>query len=101
MPEETRTRTGVKHKSENNVEAILRWLGQVERKTGEDVVIRTWKMEVSGRRKIGKQKTEVERCFTKRPEGEGSAERRSTRTEKMENENFMRRPQIWKGLKKK
>ena len=40
---------GVQNKSENMVEAILRWLGHVERKTGEDVVIRAWKMAVSGR----------------------------------------------------
>ena len=30
--------------SENIREARLRWLGQVERKTEEDVVMRTWKM---------------------------------------------------------
>ena len=67
------------------------------RKSEEDVVIRTWKMELSGRRKIGKQKTEVERCYTKRPEGERSKERRSTIQEKMENENVMRRPQVREG----
>ena len=35
--------------------AILRWLGHVERKT-EDVVRRTWKMEVGGYQKIGRPK---------------------------------------------
>ena len=34
--------------SEKIREAILRWLGDVERKTEDDVVMRTWKMEVSG-----------------------------------------------------
>ena len=29
-------------------EVRLRWLGHVERKTEEDVVMRTWKMKVSG-----------------------------------------------------
>ena len=41
--------------SENIREARLRWLGRVERKT-EDVVMRTWKMEVGGHRKIGRPK---------------------------------------------
>ena len=34
--------------SEQIREARLRWLGHVERKTGEDVVMTTWKMEVGG-----------------------------------------------------
>ena len=37
-------------------EARLRWLGHVERKTQEDVVLGTWKMEVSGLCKIGRPK---------------------------------------------
>ena len=37
-------------------EASLRWLRHVERKTEEDVVMRTWKMEVVGHRKIGRPK---------------------------------------------
>ena len=41
--------------SEKIREARLMWLGHVERNT-EDVVMRTWKMEVSGHRKIGRLK---------------------------------------------
>ena len=37
-------------------EARLRWLGHVERKTEEDVVMRTSKMEVSGLCKIGRKR---------------------------------------------
>ena len=55
-------------------------------------------MEVNGHRNI---KTEVERCFSKRHEGERSTERRSTRPENMENENSMRRLQIWKNSRRK
>ena len=36
--------------------ARLIWLGHVERKTEEDVVMRTWKMEVGGHRKTGRPK---------------------------------------------
>ena len=42
--------------SEEIREARLRWEGHVERKTEEDVGIRTWKMEVGGKRKIGRPK---------------------------------------------
>ena len=42
--------------SEKLREARLRWLGHVERKTGEDEVMRIWKMEVGGHRKIGRPK---------------------------------------------
>ena len=38
--------------SEKIRDARLRWLGHVDRKIEEDVVIRTWKMEVGGNRKI-------------------------------------------------
>ena len=37
-------------------EARLRWLGHMERKTEEDVIMRMWKMEVSGHCKIGSPK---------------------------------------------
>ena len=69
--------------SEKNREA-----SQMVRIRGEIDTVRCGneKMEVSGRRKIG---TEVERCYTKRHEGERSTER-STRPE---NKNLMRRPQ--------
>ncbi len=44
--EDITAREGVANISEKIREAILRWLGHVERKTEEDVVMRTWKMEV-------------------------------------------------------
>ena len=45
---------GVANISEEIIEARLRRLSQIDRKTDEDVVMRTWKMEV-------KTKTVVER----------------------------------------
>ena len=51
-----RTRAGVANVSEKIREARLRWLGHEERKTDEDVVMRTCKMEVCGHRKIGRPK---------------------------------------------
>ena len=48
---EIRTRAGMANISEN------RWLEHVERKTEEDVVMRTRKMEVCGPRNIGKGKS--------------------------------------------
>ena len=50
------TRAGVANISEKIREARLRWLPRMERKTEEDVVMRTWKMEVGGHRKIGRLK---------------------------------------------
>ena len=44
--EDITAREGVANISEKIREARLRWLGHVERKTEEDVVMRTWKMEV-------------------------------------------------------
>ena len=35
---------------------LICMFGHVERKTEEDVAMRTWKMEVSGHRKIGRPK---------------------------------------------
>ena len=57
--EEIRTRAGVANISEKIREARLRWLGHVERKTEEDIVIRTWKMGLSGHRK--KMEVDTER----------------------------------------
>ena len=54
--EDIRARAGVANISEKIKEARLRWLGHVERMTDEDVVMRTWKMEVGGYRKIGRLK---------------------------------------------
>ena len=54
--EEIRARVDVANTSEKMIEVRLRWLGHVERKTEEDVVMRTWKMEVGGHRKIGRPK---------------------------------------------
>ena len=45
-------------------EARPRLLGHVERPRDEDVVMRTWKMGVSGHRN-GMTETDVERCYTK------------------------------------
>ena len=50
--EEIRPRAGVAKISEKIREARLRMLGRVERKNEEDVVRRTWKMEVGGHLKI-------------------------------------------------
>ena len=58
--EEIRARAGMANISEKIREARLRWLGNVERKTEDDVVMITWKMEVGGHRKIGRRETEVE-----------------------------------------
>ena len=41
--EEVKARAGVSNISEKIREARLRWLGHVERKSDEDVVMRTWK----------------------------------------------------------
>ena len=46
--EEIRARAGVANISEKIREVRLRWLSHVERKTKEDVVMRTWKMVVGG-----------------------------------------------------
>ena len=54
--EDVRARAGVPNISEKIRQGILRWLGHVERKTEEDVVMRTWKTEVGGHRKIGRPK---------------------------------------------
>ena len=54
--EEIRATEGVVNISEKIREARLRWLGHVERKTEEDVVMRTWKMEVGGHRNIERPK---------------------------------------------
>ena len=43
MNEEIRGRPGVTNISQKIREARPRWLGHVERKTAEDVVMRTWK----------------------------------------------------------
>ena len=54
--EEIRARAGVANVGEKIREASLRWLGHVEGNTEEVVVMRTWKMEVGGHRKIGRPK---------------------------------------------
>ena len=52
-----RARSGVANRSKKIRRARLSWLGQVARKTEEDVVMRTWKwMEVCGHRNIGRLK---------------------------------------------
>ena len=69
--DEMRTRAGVANVSENIREARLRRLGHVERKTEEDLVMRTWKMEVGGPKDTDTE-TEVERYYKKIHEGERS-----------------------------
>ena len=44
--EEMRARAGVANITEKIREGRLRWLGHLERKTEEDIVMRTWKMKV-------------------------------------------------------
>ena len=51
IKEEIRASSGVTHIGDTIREARLRWLGHVERKREEVVVMRKWKMEVSGHRK--------------------------------------------------
>ena len=70
---------------------------QSERKTGEDVVMRTWKWVNTENRKT---ETEVERCSKKIHEGESSKDRRSTRPENMEIETKMHRQQVGNMPKK-
>ena len=52
--------------SEKIREASLRWLGHVERKTEEDVILRTWKWIPKDR------KTKTEKNYKKRHKGETS-----------------------------
>ena len=59
-----------------------------ERLFKEDVVIRTWKMEVGGHGKIGRSKL-GRSDLIRRHEGETSKDRRSARTENVEIENSM------------
>ena len=67
------------------IEAGQRWLGHVERKTEEDVVMRTWKMEVGGHRKIGISKlrwSDVIRKVMKEKQVKIEAQDRRTRRSK-------------------
>ena len=54
--EHVRARAGVAVVNEKIKEVRLRWLGYVERKAVEDVVTRTWKMEVNAQCKRGRPK---------------------------------------------
>ena len=73
-------------------EAILRWLGHVERNNEEDVVMMTWNTDVSGQRHIGRFNSRWSDARRKKW-GEGrSADKRSTITENVDNENSMRTP---------
>ena len=54
--EEIGARGGVVNICEKIREARLRWLGHVKRKTEEDVVMRRWKMEVRGHRRVRRPK---------------------------------------------
>ena len=57
--QEIRARECVATTREKIREARLGWLGLVERKAEEDVVITAWKMEVGGHRKIEGQRTKL------------------------------------------
>ena len=72
----------------------------MERKTEEDVVMRTWKMEVGGDRKLGRSKLGRSDVI-RRQEGETSTDRRSARPENIEIENSTRRPEMGKWPNKK
>ena len=58
--------------SETMREVTLVWLGHVERRTEEDIVMITWTIEVGGHRHI---ETEVELSYMKRHGGCRSKER--------------------------
>ena len=86
--------------SEKIRKAGLRRLGHVERKTEDDAVMRTWKMELGGHRKIKRPELRWIDVMRKKHEEETSKDRRSIRPENVEFENSMRRPQIEKTQKK-
>ena len=80
----------------NVSEARLRWLEYVERKTEEDVVMRTRKVEVGGHRKIERptlRRSDVTREDTKE-KGVKIKEAQARRTLRLKT-----RPQIGKRLK--
>ena len=54
--EKMRSWAGVANMSKKIREARLRWSGHLERKTEDEVVMRTWKIEVSGFRMVGRKK---------------------------------------------
>ena len=90
--EEIRGRAGVANISKTIIEARLRWLGLVERKTEEDVVIRTWKMEVGVHRKIGRQKLRWSDVIRKYMKEKQVKIEEAQDGENVEIENLMRRP---------
>ena len=92
--EEVRATAGLANISEKLREAILRWLGHVERKIEEDVVMRTRNMEVGGHRKLGRAKLMWSDVIRKdmKESGERRKYRRRTRPESVEIENSMRQP---------
>ena len=57
-------------------------------KTGEDVMSTTWKMKVSGHRKVGITKLRWRDVIQKRHEGDWSTERRSTIQKNVDNETL-------------
>ena len=73
----------------------------MERKTEEDVVMRTRKMDMGGDRKIGRPKLRWSDVITKdMKEKQVKIEEANTRPKNVEIENSMGRPQIGKRLKK-
>ena len=67
------------------------------KKTEEDVVMRSWKMELSGHRGIGRRKLRGSDAIRKDMKGVKIEDRRSTSTEKVENENSVRPPEKGKN----
>ena len=95
--EDIRARAGVANISEEIRETRLRWLGHMERKTEEDVVMGTWKMvDKSGHRHERRPKLRWSRVLRKdnNEKGVSTTGRRSTRLESVEIENSMRLHQL-------
>ena len=88
--EEIWAREGVTNVSRKIREARLKWLGHVERKTEEDVVMKTWKLVDTERWEDWNWGVWF---YKKRQEGERIKDIWSTRPENVEIENLMHRTQ--------
>ena len=74
----------------------LELFGRVEKTTERCSNLRTWRSPRDRR-----NKTEGEKCYTKKPEGDRSTASGRTRPENAENENTIRRTQMRKRMKGK
>ena len=79
-----RARAGVANIREKRREARLRWVGHLERNTQENVLMRTWKMEVGEHGKIGRPKMRWSDVIRKIHKRETNNDTRSTRPENVE-----------------